>query len=142
MPLNIKRNKFFGSKKGKPQIITIKFEDGQITFKSQINDEQKDLSDEFESSKYLRREIKQKIYFYNSTPAFNGIISSNRQESFDSFLNINSFDDRLSTDSIHEIRKTNLKTVRNIKFSLSQKRLVIKKRSVKMSTNSSCEEDI
>ena len=94
-----------------------------------------DLSDDFESSKYLKREIKPKIYFCKSTPILSRKLTSHqRQESFDSFLNINSFMDRLSTDSNQEIRKTNLKAIRNFNFNFNQKPMLIKKRSVKMST--------
>ena len=52
---------------------------------------------------------------------FGRMFTAKKQESFDSTLYVNSYDDRISTESAHEIRVSNLKATKVIRSYLKEK---------------------
>ena len=109
-PFSLRRNPNF-------KIIAVKFEckNEQIIFKNAQYDKPKSqISNEFENFKYFERKIKLNA---NRGRNFNRIslpFILRKQETFDSFNYINSFDDCLSTNLINNSRTTNLNTIKNI----------------------------
>jgi len=114
-------------------MITIKYENSQILIKCQQDDEEKGVSNDsnmsdLESVDSLRRKIVPNRFNYStSVPYLNRIFQNKNQESFDSDLYMNSFNDRISTDSTQNIRIANLRIIHNIQLSLYKNLVRIKK---------------
>jgi len=129
--LLITKNKhLFGSRLLEHKMITIKYENSQILIKCQQDDEEKGVSNDsnmsdLESVDSLRRKIVPNRFNYSTW--VNRIFQNKNQESFDSDLYMNSFNDRISTDSTQNIRIANLRIIHNIQLSLYKNLVRIKK---------------
>ena len=100
-------------------MITVKYKNNsQILIKSQQRDSERNAS---EDVKFLARKIElDKFVTSKSTSHLNRILKTKNQESFCSILYVNSFSDRISTDSIRMIRIAHLKIIENIQLRLHE----------------------